>query len=135
MYTMNWEKKIKNCFPYSSVTLNVLHKDPDEEWSLVSSLLSTEKEELVHGSSIDMPLWVWLSRKELETCVWLSCEILSKALNLASGFVSLRLIIGAWTAIFPSIILTTEDIDGLRVGEGLVHKRAKQSSLIASSEE
>lgn len=107
----------------------------DEEWSRVSSLLWTEMEESIQGPVIEISLCIWLSCENVENCVWLSCDNFPKALNLASGFVSLRLIIGAWTAIFPSIILTTEDIDGLRVGEGLVHKRAKLSILNASSEE
>jgi hypothetical protein len=42
------------------------------------------------------------------------------------------LTIGAWTGICPSSIFTAEDIDGLKVGDGLVHKRAKLSILNAS---
>jgi hypothetical protein len=56
-------------------------------------------------------------------------------LNLASSFMVPRLTIGAWTGIWPSIILTAEDINGLKLGDGLVHKRAKLSILIASSSE
>ena len=34
--------------------------------------------------------------------------------------------IGAWTAILPWSVLTTEDAEfGLRVGDGLVHKKSK----------
>ena len=56
----------------------------------------------------------------------MSCDSLSKALNLMSWFIELLLAIGAWTAILPWSVLTTEDAEfGLRVGDGLVHKKSK----------
>ena len=93
-------------------------------------------EESAHGPSIDLPLSSLLSCKNVEeTLVWLSCDRSSKALNLAPAVLSLRLIIGAWIGVFPSSMLTTDDIGGLRVGDGLVQRSANCSILMASSEE
>ena len=93
-------------------------------------------EESTHGPSSDMCLCFILSCEYAEeTRVWLSCDSNSKALNLTSWLLSLRLIIGAWIGIFPSSMLTTDDMVGLRVGDGLVHKSAKLSILMASSGE
>ena len=66
--------------------------------------------------------------EESATYVWL----FSKPLNLIE-FIELHLIIGTWSGVLPSSILTTEDMDGLSVGDGLVHRRAKFSILCASS--
>ena len=77
-----------------------------------------------------------LSAEMVETCVWLSCDITSKDLKVMSGFPGALLTLlttGGWTGILPSSILTTDDMGGLRVGEGLVHRRAKVNILIASS--
>ncbi|KAL4554031.1 hypothetical protein LXL04_039857 [Taraxacum kok-saghyz] len=54
---------------------------------------------------------------------------MSKALNLMSGSWTT----GGATGIFPSSILTTDDISGRSVGDGFVHKIARFSILSASS--
>jgi hypothetical protein len=66
---------------------------------------------------------------------WLSCDSNSEALSLACRLLSLRLITLAWIGVFPSSMLTTNDIDGLRVADVFVHKNAKLSILMASSVE
>jgi hypothetical protein len=67
--------------------------------------------------------------------VWLSCDSNSEALSLACRLLSLRLINVTWIGVFPSSMLTTNDIDGLRVADVFVHKNAKLSILMASSVE
>ena len=47
----------------------------------------------------------------------------SKALNLASRSAVLRLMFDTSTAVLPSSMLTTQDMDGLRVGDKFVHMR------------
>nr|GMC72618.1 hypothetical protein GW17_00036002 [Ipomoea batatas] len=79
-------------------------------------------------------------RKRLEkvdeefVVVWLSCDSFSNALNLArSSLDFLGPTAGACTGIWPLSIFTTETMDGLRVGDGLAHKRANLSIFSASS--
>lgn len=89
-----------------------------------------------HGPSRDLLLCTWLSREIVETCDWLSSDIFfPKALNRQSSFNEVRFTTGAWTGIFPSSMLTTEDMAGLRVGDGLVHNRAKFNIPSASTSE
>ena len=55
----------------------------------------------LHGPFIDMLPCTWLSWENAETWDRLSCDSLSKALNLMSWFIEHFLTIGAWTAILP----------------------------------
>lgn len=87
--------------------------------SLLVSLLGIEMEESAHPPSI-------------EDTEWLSCEYLSKALNIMLSFVAVRVKMGASTFFFPCNILTTADMDGLRVGDGLEHNRPTFKMLNAS---
>nr|GMC74741.1 hypothetical protein GW17_00036002 [Ipomoea batatas] len=66
--------------------------------------------------------------------VWLSCDSFSNALNLARSSLDFPgPTAGACTGIWPLSIFTTETMDGLRVGDGLAHKRANLSIFRASS--
>lgn len=85
-------------------------------------LICSEREESGHGQSVEL------------ISVWLVSASFPKALNLKSSqleidFCTVRSSIG----VFPSSMLTTADIFGLRVGDMLVQRRANFNICKASS--
>lgn len=91
-------------------------------------------DESTHGSSIVVLRGSWLSGDTIEerVWVWLSCDMISKALNLMASSIPFRFTTDGWTGIFPSNIFTTADMAGLSDGDGFVHSRATSNILIAS---
>lgn len=90
-------------------------------------------DESIHIPSINMLLCIGMPCDDVEILVGLSCDNFSKALSLASRSGGLRLMFDTSTSILPSSMLTTEDMEGLRLGDRFVHKRAIWSILMTSS--
>ncbi|URE13330.1 hypothetical protein MUK42_22154, partial [Musa troglodytarum] len=92
---------------------------------LVSPLvLWVDTDESGHGQSVEL------------ISVWLSRDSFSNALNLRSSPLVIELCTErSSTGVFPSSMLTTADMLGLRVGDMLVHRRANFNICRASSVE
>ena len=115
----SWSKWIATPSLYSLMSINL----GLVMLEMVSALLLvTDTEELDHGASVETPM------------NWLSWESVWKALNLISSLADLLsfLVGGAMMGVWPSSMLITIDIWGLREGDAPVHKRAKSSICCAS---